>query len=245
MSRNTADRAHGQTKTAETLLNTVIETTESDGLGITRILVAKRILPIAANSVNFYTRIVKKPSSHGQKQSVVIRNKFIADNTIPYLSLMSRKIDQLLPLVHCWCLPFLAPVHSGSIIFRLQSCQIVPKTIVAIVWNETILGQSRLIPYHFIAIFVCIPPIHGFRLCFAPSQIIAIIFGRNRANVARSPQGATRQVQIHIGMPIYFTWFILNVFIFVASCNRKQCDKQRYDKYLFHDRGCLLIHRSS
>ena len=80
--------------------------------------------------------------------------------------------------------PYIAPIGSSGIVFRLQDCLIVNEAVVATTCISAVLGEFMVVKFPHIGIFVGRPRVVLFAIRLAPSEIVTIAFGRGGTDVA-------------------------------------------------------------
>ena len=101
-------------------------------------------------------------------------------------------VTQFLDLFHGGRACTIAPVGRRSIIARLQCGQVVGVAVVSEIFVVTVLGHLRIA----VSVGVGLPAIDRFGLRLSPGKVLAVGGRLGSADVARSPQQATRQTKI-------------------------------------------------
>ena len=120
--------------------------------------------------------------------------KQAACNTIlgcPYMRTIGVQFFRFVGYRHT---PSTAPVGCCGIVACFEGCQVVGETVVAEVWVVAILGH-RLITS--VTILVCAPLVCILWRCFAPSKIVAHIFGRGCSYIHCRPVCFARQAEVN------------------------------------------------
>lgn len=183
-----------------------------EALRIERQALVERTRPIIAHIV--LNNIVREVTPDGQEDTVAIPSGEKATiHPVSCSKSIAALCHQFHPFINSRSAPALAPIDCGGIVTRLQGLQVVGKAVVSITRRGTIFGQMIQT-----SVSVGAPIIIVLNLRFAPSEVVAIIFGNVSTHIAGRPKSATRQAEVYVIVAVVG---VVTTIVFFASCGAK------------------------
>lgn len=163
-----------------------------------RVVRVERTRPVVAEGTGIDELADPVVAHSRQEETVAVESgEKHSFHAVPSRPCIGGIVLQFFPLLLARRAPAAAPIGRRWVVTSLQRGQVIRKAIVALVGLVAVLGQL----FRFtVDVLVGIPIVSRLRLGFAPSEIIAITFGRGGTHVAGGPQRAAWQAKVNIVM---------------------------------------------